>query len=78
MLPQWPPAGDGRQEAPPPQEQQQHEDPNINKPAKTKFSKTSGPKSANPYEISDNSWYMPVLLAIGIFIPTVICLCRIL
>lgn len=44
-------------------------------PGKPKFKKTSGPKASNPYD-ADESWLLPIFIAIGVFIPTVICLCR--
>ena len=44
------------------------------KPAKKR--KTSGPKAANPYDLEDSSFIYPILVAIGIFLPTLLCLCK--
>jgi len=39
--------------------------------------KTSGPKVQDPYELEDsNSYLYPVIIAVGLFIPTVMCLCK--
>lgn len=43
--------------------------------SQSKFKKTSGPKSTSPYD-KDESWLLPIFIAIGVFVPTVICLCR--
>lgn len=44
------------------------------KPSKKR--KTSGPKVANPYDLEDTSFIYPILVAIGIFLPTLLCLCK--
>lgn len=47
------------------------------KPDPRKNRKTSGPKVPDPYEMDDNGTYFyPLLVAIGLFIPTVLCLCK--
>ena len=38
--------------------------------------KTSGPKVANPYGLEESSVLYPILVAIGIFLPTLLCLCK--
>ena len=46
-------------------------------PKDKKNRKTSGPKAQDPYELDDSTAYLyPVLIAVGIFIPTVMCLCK--
>lgn len=41
----------------------------------SKFRKTSGRPVTDPYA-SDEGWLMPLIIAFGVFIPTVFCLCR--
>ncbi len=41
-----------------------------------KFTKTSGPKTQNPY-MTDESWFMPITIAIAVFLPVLFCLCRV-
>jgi hypothetical protein len=43
---------------------------------KKKFKKTSGPKIQDPYA-SDESWFMPITMAIAVFLPVLFCLCRV-
>lgn len=38
--------------------------------------KTSGPKSIDPYANDDSSMLIPICVAIGVFLPTLFCLCR--
>ena len=45
-------------------------------PKEKKFKKTSGPKSQDPYA-SDESWFMPITMAIAVFLPVLFCLCRV-
>lgn len=40
----------------------------------TKFKRTSGPKTQNPYT-SDESWFMPITIAIAVFLPVLFCMC---
>ena len=62
------------------QPEEQHEteeDYEEEAPKEKKNRKTSGPKVQDPYELEDNGSYLyPVLIAIGLFIPTVLCLCK--
>ena len=41
-----------------------------------KFSRTSGPKAEDPYA-SDDSWFMPITIAIAVFLPVLFFLCRV-
>lgn len=41
-----------------------------------KVRKTSGPKQENPYALDDSSSMLPILIAIGAFVPLLICLCK--
>nr|CAB3263861.1 malectin-A [Phallusia mammillata] len=45
---------------------------NGNKKSKIK----SGPAAANPYAEDSSSLVMPIMIAFGLFIPTLLCLCR--
>jgi len=46
-------------------------------PREKKNRKTSGPKVADPYQLEDSSnYFYPLLIAVGLFIPTVLCLCK--
>ena len=42
----------------------------------TKFKRTSGPKAHNPYS-SDEGWFMPITIAIAVFLPILFCMCRV-
>jgi hypothetical protein len=70
---------------PPPQLQQEDPDPldqdqdmdEWNKPSTpNKFKKPSGPRTLNPYSL-DESWFMPITVAIAVFLPILFCMCRI-
>lgn len=41
-----------------------------------KFTKTSGPRTKDPYA-SDDSWFMPITIAVAIFLPVLFFLCRV-
>lgn len=41
-----------------------------------KFSRTSGPKAKDPYA-TDDSWFMPITIAVAVFLPVLFCLCRV-
>lgn len=41
-----------------------------------KVRKTSGPKQQNPYALDDSSSMLPIFIAIGAFVPLLICLCK--
>lgn len=36
----------------------------------------SGPRTPNPYAADNSSLMFPILVAFGVFIPTLFCLCR--
>jgi len=39
--------------------------------------KTSGPKVVDPYDLEDStSYFYPIAIAVGLFLPTVLCLCK--
>ena len=38
--------------------------------------KTSGPKATDPYASDESGLLLPVLIALGVFIPTLFCLCK--
>ena len=38
--------------------------------------KTSGPRATDPYASDESSLLLPVLIALGVFIPTLFCLCK--
>mgnify|MGYP002803601567 FL=1 len=38
--------------------------------------KTSGPRAIDPYASDESSLLLPVLIALGVFIPTLFCLCK--
>ena len=38
--------------------------------------KTSGPKATDPYASDESSLLLPVLIALGVFNPTLFCLCK--
>ena len=41
-----------------------------------KYRVQSGPRSPNPYAADNSSLMFPILVAFGVFIPTLFCLCR--
>lgn len=41
-----------------------------------KVRKTSGPKQQNPYALDDSTTMLPIFIAVGAFIPLLICLCK--
>lgn len=41
-----------------------------------KFSRTSGPRVKDPYA-SDDSWFMPITIAVAVFLPVLFFLCRV-
>lgn len=52
---------------------------NIREEAKQevpKVRKTSGPKQQNPYALDDSTTMLPIFIAIGAFVPLLICLCK--
>ena len=68
---------------PPPEQDSQHidRDPDLmeewqEQATENKFKRTSGPKAQNPYN-SDESWFMPITVAIAVFLPILFCMCRV-
>ncbi|XP_002730460.1 malectin-B-like [Saccoglossus kowalevskii] len=58
-------------------EEEPEEDLEEDKPMKPKAGrKTSGPKTVDPYAADESSMMFPIVIAIGVFIPTLFCLCR--
>lgn len=52
-------------------------DSEWNEPEKeAKFKRTSGPRVMDPYA-SDESWFMPITIAVAVFLPVLFCLCRV-
>ena len=45
------------------------------KSSSRKFQRTSGPRAKDPYA-TDESWFMPITIAIALFLPILFCLCR--
>lgn len=45
-------------------------------PAGSKYKVQSGPRTPNPYAADNSSLMFPILVAFGVFIPTLFCLCR--
>lgn len=45
-------------------------------PAGSKYRVQSGPRTPNPYAADNSSLMFPILVAFGVFIPTLFCLCR--
>eukprot|EP00794_Sanderia_malayensis_P013980 gene13980-15438_t len=60
----------------PEEKTEEKEEPEEIQEKTEKKRKTSGPKTPNPYELDDSSFLYPILIAIGIFLPTLLCLCK--
>ena len=62
----------------PEEEEDKKEEAEEAEPAREKKNrKTSGPKAVDPYDTEDSGNYLyPLLIALGLFIPTVLCLCK--
>lgn len=45
-------------------------------PPGSKYRVQSGPRTPNPYAADNSSLMFPILVAFGVFIPTLFCLCR--
>ena len=56
------------------------EEPQIEEPPPPRASKTSnrpsGPRTPDPYSSDETSTMLPVFVAIGAFIPVLLCLCK--
>ena len=56
------------------EEKEESEDLKEEKPKKQR--KTSGPKAIDPYANDESSMLYPIVIAIGVFLPTLFCLCK--
>lgn len=56
------------------EEDEEEESPSTRR--NTKKSVQSGPRTPNPYASDNSSLMFPILVAFGVFIPTLFCLCR--
>ena len=52
------------------------EDKDVKEDKPKKERKTSGPKATNPYANDESSMLFPIFVAIGVFLPTLFCLCK--
>ena len=56
------------------------EEPLVEEPAPARVSKSSsrpsGPRTPDPYSSDETSTMLPVFVAIGAFIPVLLCLCK--
>ena len=60
-----------------PEEEQRESEIEEELPKDKKNRKTSGPKVKDPYELDEGiSYFYPFLVAVGLFIPTLLCLCK--
>ncbi|XP_077995234.1 malectin-B-like isoform X2 [Glandiceps talaboti] len=58
------------------EEEEEEEDTEREQRREMKKKRTSGPKTVDPYASDDSSLMFPILISVGIFIPTLFCLCR--
>ena len=58
------------------EDEEQDEDDNKSEDKPERSRKTSGPKTVDPYASDESSLLLPVLVALGVFIPTLFCLCK--
>ncbi|XP_076859461.1 malectin isoform X2 [Brachyhypopomus gauderio] len=65
------------------EEEEEEEDPELGEDGVKKSASTaaknpvrSGPRTPNPYAADNSSLMFPILVAFGVFIPTLFCLCR--
>ena len=65
---------------PDPAFEQPEEDPLMEEPAPQRSAKASsrpsGPRTPDPYSSDETSTMLPVFVAIGAFIPVLLCLCK--
>ncbi len=59
-----------------PEDMDSENDDSVEEEQESKFKRTSGPKVTDPYA-SDDSWFMPITIAIAVFLPVLFCLCRV-
>ncbi|KAG2470987.1 malectin [Polypterus senegalus] len=58
------------------EEEEYEENGEVKRAAGTKHRVQSGPRTPNPYATDNSSLMFPILVAFGVFIPTLFCLCR--
>ncbi|XP_070572974.1 malectin-like [Ptychodera flava] len=56
------------------EEEEEEEEKEVRKEIKKR--KTSGPKTVDPYASDESSMMFPIIVAVGLFVPTVFCLCK--
>ena len=59
-----------------PEDMDSESDDSAEEEQESKFKRTSGPKVTDPYA-SDDSWFMPITIAVAVFLPVLFCLCRV-
>ncbi|XP_078523823.1 malectin [Lissotriton helveticus] len=58
------------------EEEEEYEDGSSSKKQVNRNRVQSGPRTPNPYASDNSSLMFPILVAFGVFIPTLFCLCR--
>uniref|UniRef100_A0A8C5M4M4 Malectin n=1 Tax=Leptobrachium leishanense TaxID=445787 RepID=A0A8C5M4M4_9ANUR len=58
------------------EEEEEEEDGSSSRKQSNKNRVQSGPRTPNPYASDNSSLMFPILVAFGVFIPTLFCLCR--
>uniref|UniRef100_A0A803K354 Malectin n=1 Tax=Xenopus tropicalis TaxID=8364 RepID=A0A803K354_XENTR len=58
------------------EEEEEEEEGSTSKKQSNKNRVQSGPRTPNPYASDNSSLMFPILVAFGVFIPTLFCLCR--
>ncbi|KAG8455812.1 hypothetical protein GDO86_001854 [Hymenochirus boettgeri] len=58
------------------EEEEEEEETTTSKKQNNKNRVQSGPRTPNPYASDNSSLMFPILVAFGVFIPTLFCLCR--
>ncbi|KAF0298768.1 Malectin [Amphibalanus amphitrite] len=74
-VPLLPPLPDLASAQPPEEEAAAAEDPAPPRPSKAS-SRPSGPRTPDPYSSDETSTMLPLFVAIGAFIPVLLCLCK--
>ena len=62
--------------APGEEEEEKEESDELKDEKPKKQRKTSGPKAIDPYANDESSMLYPIAIAIGVFLPTLFCLCK--
>ena len=58
------------------EDEERDEDDSKSDEKPDRLRKTSGPRAVDPYSSDESSLLLPVLVALGVFIPTLFCLCK--